>query len=89
MATSSIEDLPRHLEFLYSSNRFNVAVSRARCAAVVVCSSELLHARCQTPEQMRLVNALCRYEQMASAWNVRRAPNHTGIAEAGQLPLLT
>jgi len=71
MATSSIEDLPRHLEFLYSSNRFNVAVSRARCASVVVCSAELLHARCQTPEQMRLVNALCRYQQMASAGMLR------------------
>jgi predicted RecB family nuclease len=89
MATSSIEDLPRHLEFLYSSNRFNVAVSRARCAALVVCSNELLHARCQTPEQMRLVNALCRYQQMASAWDARRARNHAGSAGAGQLPLLT
>jgi uncharacterized protein len=89
MATSSIEDLPRHLEFLYSSNRFNVAVSRARCASMVVCSSSLLHARCQTPEQMRLVNALCRYRQMATEWDARRAGNRSSSAEAGQLPLLT
>jgi predicted RecB family nuclease len=88
MATSSIEDLPRHLEFLYSSNRFNVAVSRARCASVVVCSRELLHARCQTPEQMRLVNALCRYQQMASVWDARRCGSHGAAARTGQLPLL-
>ena len=30
MATSSPEDAPRDLEFLYSGNRFNVAISRAR-----------------------------------------------------------
>jgi uncharacterized protein len=30
MATSTPEDAPRGMEFLYSLNRFNVAVSRAR-----------------------------------------------------------
>ena len=34
MATSSGEELPRNLEFLFSRNRLNVAVSRARCLAV-------------------------------------------------------
>ena len=33
MATSSPEDAPRGMEFLYSINRFNVATSRARCAS--------------------------------------------------------
>ncbi|TME48247.1 MAG: TM0106 family RecB-like putative nuclease [Chloroflexi bacterium] len=69
MATSSAEDLPRNLEFLYSLNRLNVAVSRARCLSVIVCSPALLHAPCHTPEQMRLVNALCRYADMAPAWS--------------------
>src|SRR5262249_49642731 len=31
MATSSPDDVPRGLEFLYSLNRLNVATSRARC----------------------------------------------------------
>lgn len=35
MATSSAEDAPRHLDFLYSRNRLNVAVSRARCFASI------------------------------------------------------
>jgi len=60
MATSSAADLPRSLEFLYSANRLNVAVSRARALAVVVASPDLLAARGRTPEQLRLVNALCR-----------------------------
>ncbi len=38
MATSSPEDAPRGMEFLYSPNRLNVATSRARCACVLVAS---------------------------------------------------
>ena len=40
MATSSGDDMPRNLEFLFSRNRLNVAISRARCLAVVVASPE-------------------------------------------------
>jgi uncharacterized protein len=65
MATSSGEEIPRNLEFLFSRNRLNVAVSRARCLAVLVCSPELLHIRCRNAEQMRLVNALCWFVEMA------------------------
>src|SRR5262249_2609533 len=59
MATSSAEDMPRNLEFLFSRNRLNVAISRARCLAVIFASPLLLEAPCSTVEQMRLVNALC------------------------------
>jgi uncharacterized protein len=75
MATSSTEDLPRNLEFLYSLNRLNVAVSRARCLAVLVFSPALLRTRCQTPEQMRLVNALCNFARMATPWTDAVAPD--------------
>ena len=34
MATSSAEEIPRNVEFLFSRNRLNVAISRARCLAV-------------------------------------------------------
>jgi uncharacterized protein len=63
MASSSGEDVPRGLEFLFNPNRFNVAVSRAKCLSVVVCSPRLLESRCYTVEQMRLVNALCRFAE--------------------------
>jgi hypothetical protein len=60
MATSSGEDMPRNVEFLFSRNRLNVAISRARCLAVIVASPRLLEVPCSTVEQMRLVNTLCR-----------------------------
>ena len=66
MATSSGDDMPRNAEFLYSRNRLNVAVSRAKCLAVLVASPDLLTVRCKTVEQMRLVNALCRFVELAA-----------------------
>jgi superfamily I DNA and/or RNA helicase len=65
MATSTAEDVPRSLEFLFSRHRLNVAVSRAMCLAYVVASPRLLESRARTIEQMRLVNALCRFAEMA------------------------
>ena len=67
MATSSGEDVPRSLAFLFSRNRLNVAISRAQCLAVLVCSPRLLEARCQSIEEMQLVNALCRLVEFAQA----------------------
>ena len=45
MATSSAEDVPRSLQFLFSRNRLNVAVSRSMCLAIVVASPLLLESR--------------------------------------------
>jgi uncharacterized protein len=59
MATSSGDDLPRQIEFLYSRHRLNVAISRAKCLAVIVAAPGLLETSCSSIEQMRLVNALC------------------------------
>lgn len=59
MATSSGEDLPRNIEFLFSRNRLNVAISRARCLAVLFANPRLLEVPCHTIAQMKLVNGLC------------------------------
>lgn len=59
MATSNGDYLPRNIEFLYSKNRLNVAISRAKCLAVMVANPALKAIRCSTPEQMSLVNTLC------------------------------
>jgi len=67
MATSSGDDVPRSLSFLFSRNRLNVAISRAQCLAVLVWSPRLLEARCQSLEEMQLVNALCRLVEYAQA----------------------
>jgi predicted RecB family nuclease len=67
MTTSTAEDVSRGLEFLYSRNRLNVAISRARCLAVVVASPQLLEAPCNSIEQMKLVNTLCFVKAYADA----------------------
>ena len=72
MTTSSGEYLPRNIEFLYSKNRMNVAVSRARCLAVVVASPRLLDVDCKTPAQMALVNTLCWIRDYANQLNQRK-----------------
>jgi len=59
MATSSGDDLPRDIAFLYSRNRLNVAISRARCLAVLYANPRLLEIPCHSIEQMELVNGLC------------------------------
>ena len=59
MASSSAENIPRGVEFLFSRNRLNVAISRARCLAVIFASPELLAVPCSKVEHMRLVNTLC------------------------------
>jgi len=65
MATSSYEDAPRGMEFLYSGNRMNVAISRAQCLAILVASPLVFEPDCKTPRQMQLANAFCRYLEMA------------------------
>jgi len=67
MATSSSQTLPRDAGFLFDKNRFNVAISRAQCASIIVCSPRLLESPCKTPEQMALVNLLCAYQEAAQA----------------------
>ncbi|MBT9385236.1 AAA family ATPase [Pseudooceanicola sp. CBS1P-1] len=59
MTASSAEETARGLEFLVSRNRINVAVSRAKGLALVFGAPRLRAARCETLEQMRLVNTLC------------------------------
>lgn len=59
MTASSAEETPRGMEFLFSLNRINVAVSRAKGLALVFGAPRLREAKCETVEQMRLVNTLC------------------------------
>ena len=65
MTTSSGEDMPRGPEFLFSRNRLNVAVSRARCLAYLVCTEELLNSRARTIDEMRLIGTLSAFVDYA------------------------
>jgi DNA polymerase III delta prime subunit len=66
MTSTSADEAPRGVSFLYDLNRLNVAVSRAQALAVVVLSPLLLDAPVRTPEQLRRVNALCRLVESAT-----------------------
>ena len=72
MTTSSPEEAPRGMEFLYSLNRFNVATSRAMTAVIVVGNPKLFEPECRTPRQMQLANALCAYREMATEVDPQR-----------------
>lgn len=73
MATSGGDEMPRDLEFLFEKNRFNVALSRAQCLTILVCSPELLCVRCKSPEQMALVNLLCAFAEGCATPDTRTA----------------
>jgi len=65
MTSSTADDAPRGVGFLYDTHRLNVAVSRAQAMAIVVMSPRLLDAAVATPGQLRQVNALCRLVEVA------------------------
>lgn len=65
MATSTPQDAPRGMDFLYSLNRLNVAVSRARATFILVGSPALFEPDCKHVIQMKLANAYCRFLETA------------------------
>ena len=66
MTTSSSDYMPRSAEFLFSRNRLNVAISRARCLAYLVCTEDLLNSRARSIEEMRLISTLCSFVEYSS-----------------------
>jgi predicted RecB family nuclease len=66
MTTSSADYISRGPEFLFSRNRLNVAISRARCLAYLVCTEELLNSRARTIDEMRLIGTLSAFVEYAS-----------------------
>ncbi|MBI2969111.1 MAG: TM0106 family RecB-like putative nuclease [Gammaproteobacteria bacterium] len=65
LTTSSPDEAPRGMSFLYSANRLNVATSRAKGLCILIGNPKLFEPDCRTPEHMRLANAFCRYLELA------------------------
>ena len=59
MTSSDGTNLPRDVEFLFSQNRLNVAISRARKKAIIIANKKLLTIGVTSLEQLKLVNKLC------------------------------
>ncbi|OBB19705.1 hypothetical protein A5761_00735 [Mycolicibacterium setense] len=74
MTTSSGDDVVRGMDFLFSRNRLNVAVSRARCLTYLVCTERLLNTRARTVADMRLLATLNAF--------VEHAAGHIGAPSA-------
>ena len=66
LTTSTHDEAPRGMSFLYSANRLNVATSRAKALCLLVGNPRLFEPECRSPDQMRLANAFCRYREMAT-----------------------
>ena len=60
MCSSDANESARGLDFLFDERRLNVAVSRAKCLAVVVMNPSLATTRVSSPNQMKKVNVLSR-----------------------------
>jgi uncharacterized protein len=67
MTTSDSEGLNRGADFLFSRRRLNVAVSRARCLAYLICTDALLGTKATTVEGMRLIGTLNSFVEDAVA----------------------
>jgi uncharacterized protein len=65
MCASSLEETARGPAFLLNPNRLNVALSRARCLAIVIASSKLVRTRPNSVEEMELFNLYCRLRYYA------------------------
>jgi uncharacterized protein len=70
VATSSPEDAPRGMDFLYSPNRFNVAVSRAKGIFIMVSNESIFEPDCKSPAQIKLANPYCRFIELAKKVNI-------------------
>lgn len=52
--------------FGYSDRLLNAAISRADCLAVLVLDPRLLKIHARSLEEMRMLNALCRFVELAT-----------------------
>ena len=66
MTSSDAESLPRNVDFYFSRNRLNVAISRSQCLSIVIMNKKILEINCKKVEHIRLVNTfmkLLNYEK--------------------------
>jgi predicted RecB family nuclease len=65
MTTSRGEDAPRGTDFLFNRNRFNVAISRAQCLAIVVHGIDFLEGSWTRIDDLQRLNLFAHSEAIA------------------------
>ena len=56
MTTSDPESLPRNVDFFFSRNRLNVAISRSQCLSIIIMNKKILEIACKKIKHIHLVN---------------------------------
>jgi len=74
MCASDGNESPRGIEFLFNKNRLNVALTRAKCLAIVVGSPALARTATSNVQNMELINLYCRIVEEGQ----QRAPELVG-----------
>lgn len=69
--SSSVEEAPRGMTFLFNPNRLNVATSRARCLAIVVASKRLFNPESSSVEHLQLANGFCRLRELSHRLSIQ------------------
>ena len=67
VTSSSIEDAPRDLSFNLDRSRFNVAISRAKTHAYLLCTTEILTTRARSIEDMARISTLNSFAESAKS----------------------
>lgn len=67
MTASDASEIPRGSAFLFSQNRLNVAISRARCLAYLVCTDALLDSQAGSVDELQLIANLCAFADTAGS----------------------
>ena len=65
LAASDGEGSSRGIDFLFSTNRLNVAISRAKVMSVIIASPTLLQTRPRTIDQLELLGAMAKVAKSA------------------------
>lgn len=65
MTASDTSEIHRGSSFLFSPNRLNVAISRARCLAYLVCTEALLDGMAKNVDDLKRMANLCAFVEAA------------------------